>query len=304
MRVAKKWILISLLAIIAAATFGWGLYTTRAMRAACVLQASDGAVAILTADNGQSAAANETRGMRRIASFRTSIATSGADRRHNVALATSNFSWLAVQPGGVLSFNAVVGLRTIERGYREAKVIVGGEYVPGVGGGVCQVSSTLYNAWIRAGLGVESVRAHSLPSSYCDLSQDATVTEWIDLVLVNDSNADVLINGYLNGDRVVFDLYGTPSGYEIEIVSEIERTVPPPAAETIYVPTLDGYGAIQTDEYGSYVTLRASKNGLCTLAREIRRRDGQIVSERVLRRDTYATVQGKIARVQSASDTP
>ncbi|MEG1395001.1 MAG: VanW family protein, partial [Clostridia bacterium] len=117
--------------------------------------------------------------LQKISTFCTSFVTSGESRSHNIALATSNFSWRTVGDKEEVSFNKIVGARREDRGYAIGKVIFDGEYINGVGGGVCQVSSTLYNAWIRANLGVISARAHSLPTSYCELSQDATVSDLI-----------------------------------------------------------------------------------------------------------------------------
>ena len=131
--------------------------------------------------------------MQLISSFNTDYSTSKEERAHNVALASSNFCWIVVKKGETLSFNTVVGLRSEERGYKNAKVIVNGEYTQGVGGGVCQVSTTLYNSWIRAGMTAKSVQSHSLPSSYCGLSQDATVSEFI---IINSSCIIHILNSY------------------------------------------------------------------------------------------------------------
>ncbi len=84
--------------------------------------------------------------MQIIGSYNTDYSSSKEERAHNVALACESFSWVAVKKGERLSFNNVVGKREESRGYKNAKVIVDGEYTQGVGGGVCQVSSTLYNA--------------------------------------------------------------------------------------------------------------------------------------------------------------
>ena len=85
-----------------------------------------------------------------MSSFSTTFNRNVYARSYNIALACKNFCYLRVMSGEVLSFNQTVGKRTVERGYKEAKVIENGEYVNGVGGGVCQVSTTLYNAWITA----------------------------------------------------------------------------------------------------------------------------------------------------------
>ena len=89
-----------------------------------------------------------------LASYTTHYAESNAGRAHNVALAASRLNGRAIAPGEVLSFNACAGARTEGNGYRAAPVILEGKFVSGVGGGVCQVSTTLYNAALLAGLSV------------------------------------------------------------------------------------------------------------------------------------------------------
>lgn len=242
--------------------------------------------------------APERQGMQRIASYSTAFVTSSQDRCYNIALATAPFDWLVVEPGQSISFNAVVGPRTHERGFRAAKVIVAGEYVSGVGGGVCQVSTTLYNAWIRAGLCVEQVRGHSLPASYCAASLDATVSECIDLVMRNDSTHPVTVHGVVKDKKVTFEIYGTPSGYTYEIESKILQYTPPPPVVTQYVDTLQGLGQICTDEQGPYVQLRAPKQGLLSEAWTVcRAQDGRVVYRNKLRSDRYLGMGAIYARV-------
>ena len=84
--------------------------------------------------------------MQLISSFSTSFATSTAERAHNVTLACESFSWLTVKRGETLSFNTIVGKRVEERGYKNAKIIIDGKYTEGVGGGLFQVSTTIYNS--------------------------------------------------------------------------------------------------------------------------------------------------------------
>ncbi|MDE7216284.1 MAG: VanW family protein [Clostridia bacterium] len=234
--------------------------------------------------------------MQIIGSYNTDFSTSKEDRAHNVALACESFSWLAVKKGDKLSFNNVVGKREESRGYKNAKVIVDGEYTQGVGGGVCQVSSTLYNAWVRAGLCVQSVKAHSLPSSYCPLSTDATVSEFIDLVLVNDSEYDVLVNGYTKDGKVYFDVYGHPTEYTVKLRSELIEVLPEPQPLVEWAEHLDGESLV--DEEGEYIVNKKGKQGYKSRAIIEYYKDGIKVKERELRRDFYLPVQGTITRVR------
>ena len=238
--------------------------------------------------------------MQLVSKFSTDFSTSKEERAHNVALASSNFCWLVVKKGETLSFNTVVGLRTEERGYKNAKVIVNGDYTEGVGGGVCQVSTTLYNAWIRAGLSAQSVQSHSLPSSYCGLSQDATVSEFIDLVLLNDSDYDVIVNGYTKDKKVYFDIYGHPLPYKINLRSEVTEVLQPP--EPIVEWTEELTGEVQKDLDGEYVVTKKSHVGYKSRAIIEYVQDGKIIFQKELRKDNYLPVQGKIARKKPTQD--
>lgn len=245
--------------------------------------------------------------MQKISSFFTDFSTSKEDRRHNIRLASDNFSWLAVKSGSTLSFNTIVGKRTEERGYKVSKVIVDGEYTKGVGGGVCQVSTTLYNAWIRAGLGTKYVRAHSLPASYCDLSQDATVTDYIDLILLNDSPYDILVNGYVKDNKVYFDIYGHPLEYTVNIRSQLVGTIQPPQPEVIEVEEFpdDFDGEIKQDSLGEYGIQKYAKTGYKSVAYiEYYDKQGNLVKSKQLRKDNYLPTKGKIYRKIQKGDTP
>lgn len=220
-----------------------------------------------------------------VSSFSTSFNRGADGRSYNLALAASNFCFLEVGEGEKLSFNGIVGLRTEARGYRRAKVIENGEYVVGVGGGVCQVSTTLYNAWIRAGLSAESVRAHSLPSSYCELSQDATVSDAIDMVLVNDGDGPVYVDAEIDGGTLTFRIYGTKRSDRYEFRTEIEAVIAPTEELIEFVPALDGK---------DHEVVRAAKNGYRSHLLRLTYRDGVLAEKKILRRDVYRAVPAKI----------
>lgn len=112
-----------------------------------------------------------------ISSFSTSYSSSSIERSHNIELAASFINGKILMPGETFSFNDNVGERTGERGFMEAPVIVNNKIESGYGGGICQVSSTLYNAILLAGMNATERTHHSLPSSYVKLGMDATV-DW------------------------------------------------------------------------------------------------------------------------------
>lgn len=131
------------------------------------------------------------------------------DRIHNIRLAAAAIHNTVLLPGEVFSFNDVVGRRTPDRGYRPAPVIVGESVGEGVGGGICQVSTTLYNAARRAGLTVLERHLHGLSPPYVPPGQDATVN-WpdLDLKLRNDRDTPVLIAAEAGGDAIVVRILG------------------------------------------------------------------------------------------------
>lgn len=230
----------------------------------------------------------------KISTFKTSFTTSGASRSHNVILAASHFRWLKVPSGSSISFNELVGKRTEENGYRTGLVIFNGKYVPGIGGGVCQVSSTLYNAWIRAGLGVVEVKAHSLPTSYCQLAQDATVSDWIDLVLCNDTDNDVVINSSIIERNLIFDIYGEKLKFDIKIISRIIATFPPPLPEVEFVDKFSPDDKIYEGIGGKYAIATNEKNGYSAQS-FVQLFDGLLlVEEKLMRTERYIYTRGKI----------
>ena len=128
------------------------------------------------------------------ATFSTDYSKSSAERKHNVGLAAKSLDNVFVDAGGEFSFNKTVGERTYKRGYKSAKIIVNGEFTEGVGGGVCQVSTTLYNAALLAGLEISEVNQHSVAVSYVAPSFDAMVNSGsADLRFINRTHNPVII---------------------------------------------------------------------------------------------------------------
>ncbi len=117
----------------------------------------------------------------------------GGGRATNIILATSTLNNYILLPGDLFSFNRANGPRTAERGYQPAPVIVGNSVVPGLGGGVCQVSSTLYNAVLQANLEVVERYPHSQPVGYVPPGRDATISDYLDFKFRNNTDRIILI---------------------------------------------------------------------------------------------------------------
>lgn len=145
-----------------------------------------------------------------VAMASTTFKEPGGPRADNIRNAASRLDGVLLAPGQVLSFNETVGPRTAERGYRIAPVIIGNKFDEGMGGGVCQVSSTAYKAALLAGLAVVERHNHSLAVSYIDLGLDAAVVYgMLDLKLRNDSAAHVLLKTNVEGSLMTVKIFGT-----------------------------------------------------------------------------------------------
>ena len=145
-----------------------------------------------------------------IASARTNATSSSSARLSNLRVALSSINGVSVKSGETFSFNGTVGQRTIERGYQPAAAYAAGEIIEEVGGGICQVSTTLFNAAVKSGLEITERHNHSMPVGYVDKGKDATV-DWkrLDFKFTNNTDSDIFINAYLNSEkRVIVGIYG------------------------------------------------------------------------------------------------
>lgn len=151
--------------------------------------------------------------------YSTDFASRGSERprAHNVALAASFLDGAVIPAHGELSFNTRVGARSAERGYRLAHVIIDGEMVDGLGGGVCQVASTLHAAAFLAGFDIAEHVPHSRPSAYIPMGLDATVA-WpnVDLVLTNPHAFAVSVSARAEQGQMVVELRGARRGHRVE----------------------------------------------------------------------------------------
>ncbi len=131
------------------------------------------------------------------------------NRSYNVALACKNINESVLAPGDVFSYNDIVGPRTAARGFKVAHVYVGNKVEDGIGGGICQVSSTLYNSVVLSDLEIVTRTNHSLPVSYVPMGRDATVSYGsIDFKFKNNTNAPVKIVGSASGGVCTISVYG------------------------------------------------------------------------------------------------
>jgi vancomycin resistance protein YoaR len=138
-------------------------------------------------------------------------------RLHNVALVAKLIDGALVAPGARFSFNQTTGERNAAKGFEEAPVIINGELESGIGGGVCQVSTTVFNAAFEAGLSIEARTNHALYISHYPLGRDATVNyPDLDLVFRNDTDHWLLLRTFVGSGSLTVNLYGTPTGRRVE----------------------------------------------------------------------------------------
>lgn len=223
--------------------------------------------------------------------FYTSYPQSSDERKSNIKLATKTINGYFLDVGAEFSFNRVVGARTTARGYKNAKIIVGGKFVDGVGGGVCQVSTTLYNAVILAGLKVEEYHPHSLPVSYVAPSFDAMVNSGsADLRFTNDTYNPIIIYATATDSTVKISIFGQPMKEKYYRVSKINEYLEPPESEVL----IDQKGEYPDLYDGEKKVLAYGKQGLKSEGCLIKKIGGKTIKVIKLRSDTYNAVRGTI----------
>jgi vancomycin resistance protein YoaR len=162
----------------------------------------------------------------------TYTTTYGGDpgRLHNVALVADLIDGTLIAPGARFSFNETTGERNAAKGFEEAPVIINGELESGIGGGVCQVSTTVFNAAFEAGLSIEKRTNHALYISHYPVGRDATVNyPDLDLVFRNDTDKWLLLRTFVGAGSLTVNLYGTPQGRRVETDTaplEVDGKVP------------------------------------------------------------------------------
>lgn len=221
-----------------------------------------------------------------LSSFST-VSTNSADGNHNMALALSKVNGTVLQPGQVFSYNRTIGNSTTAAGgWRKAGALLNGETVMEYGGGICQASTTVYGAALRADMEITTRYNHRWPSSYVPIGQDATVSYGsLDFCFRNNSGSPIYIWANMSGATLTVKFYGKPSNEwdSIEIVSQKTETVAAP--ETIYQddPTLDA---------GTQKQKIQSRNGSRATATAVYYKNGQVVKRKALHSSYYRPVQG------------
>lgn len=157
-----------------------------------------------------------------VASFTTSFKTSQESRKYNIRIAAEAFNNLIIKPQAKFSFNKIIKQKQVDKNYKVAKIIKNNKFVLGDGGGVCQVSTTLYNSVLLANLKIVERAHHSVPVRYVPLGQDATVSENIsDFKFQNSSENSIMVLTHIVNDELTFYILGTPTKRKVSLVSQL-----------------------------------------------------------------------------------
>ena len=217
-----------------------------------------------------------------LAKFRTEASVNNADRDHNVKLAADTINNTLLAPGEEFSMNGIVGETSEEQGYKQAATYAKGQVVPEFGGGVCQVSSTIYNAAVKAGLNTTERKSHSMTVAYVPLGEDAMISYgYSDLKFENNSDGNILVLTEADGAAVTCYIYGIPileEGITVAMDSEIEEVLPIPDPEYVDDDTL----ARGEEKYKSY-----GKEGYVVRTDLVTYRNGEEISREFLHNSQY-----------------
>jgi vancomycin resistance protein YoaR len=208
----------------------------------------------------------------KIAGAVTELGDSSENRIHNVALMAGILDNRLVMPGDQFSFNDAVGPRTTERGFLEGSAIVDGLLLPSIGGGVCQVASTLFEAVYNAGLEVDERHNHDLYISHYPLGMDATVS-WSDLDFRFTNNTDhpILIRATADNSTMLVNLYSSPSDGRTVETSTSDRYDIKPAQKRFII---DKYAAP-----GSAMLYTDGQDGFSVDVHRVVKKDGKVLSD-------------------------
>jgi vancomycin resistance protein YoaR len=206
---------------------------------------------VRVADPQRTTEVAQTMGIHDVISSYTTTYGGTPGRLNNVQLVAQLIDGTLIKPGGTFSFNGTTGERTAAKGFQEAPVIINGELQNGLGGGICQVSTTVFNAAFEAGLPITARTNHALYIDHYPLGRDATVNyPDLDLRFINDSDHWMLLRTFVGSGSLTVNLYGTPLHRRVESSTEpLTVTGPVPVKETDD-PTLEK-GKRVTDEFGS-----------------------------------------------------
>ena len=224
-----------------------------------------------------------------LSTFTTRYDVSDVDRSTNLRLASEKINGTVLKPGETFSYNKTVGARTIAAGYKNAKVYESGKVVDGIGGGICQVSSTLYNAALLANLEIVERRNHQFVTSYVGAGRDATVVYGqTDFKFKNTRKYPIRIVVTTNAGILKISIFG--------IKEENEYTFKFNTKTVSSIPYKTQYIEDSSLPAGTEKVEQKGANGLITETYITKMLDGKVVSTELLSKDTYSAMTRIIRR--------
>lgn len=224
----------------------------------------------------------------RLSTFTTNYSTSAAGRKHNVGFAASLINGTVLMPGETFSYNAEIGPVTLRAGFKNAGVIIGDKIEDGVGGGLCQVSSTLYQAALHSNMGITQRRNHSMAVAYLKPGMDAVVYgPYLDLKFKNNYPNPVYIQAYGDNNNLSVSIYGHQAdlgGYSYKVFSETTSVLQPTIKKVEDNTLFVGEEVVEKKPVTGYT----SKTYRQTI------KDGKVVKTEVISQDSYKKVDGVI----------
>lgn len=222
----------------------------------------------------------------KIVSFSTRFDGSNAPRVANIKLAAKSIDGTILVPNGIFSFNEVVGDRTPKTGYLEAGIYRNGKVDTGIGGGVCQVSTTLYNAALLTDLEIIERSNHSLTVAYVPLSRDAAVSYGLqDLKFLNNTKHHIYIHSKVTSSTITFEFYSTKSNKKVELISTTISKVNAPIEYINDAAMLIGQEKVIEKGHDGFQSQLVKNTYI----------DGELVYSAIISKDRYQT-SSKIVR--------
>ncbi len=224
-----------------------------------------------------------------LATYTTYYDASNINRDNNIVLAANKINGTIVSPNEEFSYNKTVGKRTIENGFKEAKAYAGGKVVLDVGGGICQLSSTIYNSVLLANLEITDRHNHYFKTSYVPEGQDATVS-WgaLDFKFKNNRKYPIKIEAKVGDGVATINIYGIKQDDDYTVV--IESNV------TSIIASKTEYNTDTTLPKGTEVTTQKGSNGCTSETYKSLLKNGVVVSKTLISSDTYNALPTIISR--------
>ena len=224
-----------------------------------------------------------------LATSSTKYDVTNTNRTTNLELSAAKINGTVLMPGEEFSYNKVVGKRTIEAGYKNAAIYEGGKVVDGLGGGICQISSTLYYTVVLANLEITDRTNHQFLTSYTGPGKDATVVYGaIDFKFKNSRNYPIKIEATVNSGIAKISIYGVKEENEYKV--EVESTI------LNYIPYTTKYEENPNLNLGEERVIQGGSRGCTSITYKILYLNGVEVSRTVLSKDTYSAMNRIVSR--------